>query len=66
MDPFDPLNTGNPDADKARRLIEWFRKSLGEKALEALAKNPKSGVGGVKCCQKPSWRYWIPSIGSAA
>jgi hypothetical protein len=28
-DPFDPLNTGNPDADTARRLIEWFRKSLG-------------------------------------
>jgi hypothetical protein len=47
MDPFDPLNTGNPDADKARRLNEWFRKSLGEKGLKALTKNPKSGVGGV-------------------
>jgi hypothetical protein len=47
MDPFDPLNTGNPDADKARRLIKWFRQSLGEKALKALAQKPKRPVAGL-------------------
>jgi hypothetical protein len=35
---------GKSQAIKARRLIEWFRKSLGEKALEALAENPKRPV----------------------
>jgi hypothetical protein len=47
MDPFDPKNTGNPNADKARRLIDCFAPSLMAKASMALASRPDRPVAGL-------------------